>query len=185
LVKSAEVVVTAIGVGVTISVTVLTAAEGTPVENAVVVYGHLVGVDPETGDETYFWMEDKRVITGSDGKALFAGLEPDWYGIQVRAQGFQTAFDLSIDATEYDPLPITVELERTSACFVATVAYGSPLSAELNVLRRFRDRCLPNQIVHVYYQVGPYLAQFIKERRAIKHYVREALNIVVKACRRI
>ncbi|MBA7627051.1 hypothetical protein ES703_34512 [subsurface metagenome] len=65
-------------------------------------------------------------------------------------------------------------------CFIATAAYGSPFASELNVLRQFRDQCLPDRLVHVYYKTGPYLAQFIKSRKAIKRYVRTALNLFVK-----
>lgn len=75
------------------------------------------------------------------------------------------------------------EVAPPSPCFIATVAYGSPLASQLNVLRRFRDRCLPNQVTVAYYAVGPFLAQFIKRRNALKHYVREVFNLIVKMVR--
>lgn len=69
-------------------------------------------------------------------------------------------------------------------CFIATAAFGSPLALELNVLRDFRNRCLPTLLVHGYYRVGAYLAQFIKQRKAVKRYVREVLNLFVKLYKR-
>jgi len=65
-------------------------------------------------------------------------------------------------------------------CFIATVAYGSPLADELNALRKFRDYCLPSQVVQIYYAVGRYLAQLIRKREATKRYVREVLNLFIR-----
>lgn len=65
-------------------------------------------------------------------------------------------------------------------CFIATVAFGSPLAPQLDVFRSFRDRCLPSSIVHVYYRVGKYLAHWIESRRVIKRYTREALNLLAE-----
>jgi hypothetical protein len=69
-------------------------------------------------------------------------------------------------------------------CFVATAAYGSPLAKELNVIRRFRDACLPSRLIHVYYNVGPYLARVIKGKERLKRFVRVPLNVFVKLYRR-
>lgn len=82
--------------------------------------------------------------------------------------------DMTITATyEYVAPP-------PKPCFVATACYGSPITKELNVLRRFRDRCLPNEVVYTYYKVGVYLAQFMEGRKRIKRYVREVLNLFIK-----
>lgn len=179
MVKSRTVVVSAFGPSRTIDVTVLRKDTGTPIAAAVVVYGHLVGVDPETQEEVYFWVESKRQITKTDGKAVFL-VEPDWYAVRANASGFIEAMETNIDATIVDPPPITLELGSKAPCFVATVAYGSALAPQLSVLRRFRNHCLPKMLVNLYYKVGPYLAQFIKEREAIKRYVRESLTLFVK-----
>lgn len=68
-------------------------------------------------------------------------------------------------------------------CFIATVAYGSNLAPQLNVLRRFRDKCLPDTLVAVYYRVGARLASWIKGRRATKRYMREVLDILIEVIR--
>lgn len=83
------------------------------VAGAKVVYGHLVGVDPETGEETYFWMEGEAKVTGDDGRVVFSELEPDWYGLKVSADGFKESLVKDIDLTAADKA-ITVELEPVS-----------------------------------------------------------------------
>jgi hypothetical protein len=65
-------------------------------------------------------------------------------------------------------------------CFVATAAWGSPLAAEVGVLRRLRDRHLQNNalgraLVSAYYGVGPALADVIRERAGLRAAVRVAL----------
>lgn len=95
-----------------LDVTVVTLVDGAPVpiEGAKVAFGHLVGVDPTTGQETYFWLDGDAKITDLDGRVVFSGLEPDWYGLRVTAQNFKEAFVPNIDLTATDKA-ITVELE--------------------------------------------------------------------------
>ncbi|GAI31236.1 unnamed protein product, partial [marine sediment metagenome] len=95
-------------------------------------------------------------------------------GSTSRVRNVDLTTDIAITAT-YEVAPPPKPL-----CFIATAAYGSPFASELNVLKQFRDQCLPDKLVHVYYKTGPYLAQFIKSRKAIKRYVRTALNLFVK-----
>lgn len=69
-------------------------------------------------------------------------------------------------------------------CFVATAAYGSPLAAEIGVLRRFRDRyLLPNaagrELVAAYYAVGPKLAAVIASNESLRSLARWAMTPVV------
>lgn len=71
-----------------------------------------------------------------------------------------------------------------SPCFVATAAYGSPLAAEITVLRRLRDRHLAtNQLgrafIEAYYRVGPSLARHIAEHAWLRSATRALLSPIV------
>jgi len=68
-----------------------------------------------------------------------------------------------------------------SPCFIATAAYGSPLVPQLSVLRRFRDRCLPDSIVGLYYHFSPPFADFIRKHTEIRSAIRAVIDLIVKA----
>jgi len=96
-----------------LDVTVVDKETGLPVQGASVVYGFLVGVDPNTNEETYFWMDGEKGVTGTDGKVVFSELDPDWHGLRVTAEGFKEAIIKDIDLRATDKA-ITVELERVT-----------------------------------------------------------------------
>ncbi len=90
--------------------------------------------------------------------------------------------------------PITSARVRTTAvayttvtpCFVATATYGSPMAAQVQRLRRFRDRLLmptaPGRaLVRLYYRYGPYLARFVAPRPWARRVSRTLLRPVVAA----
>jgi hypothetical protein len=65
-------------------------------------------------------------------------------------------------------------------CFVATAAFGSPMAAQVDILRQFRDRYLLTNVwgrefVAWYYQNGPAAAHWIQDRPLVKMAVRTAL----------
>jgi len=75
-----------------------------------------------------------------------------------------------------------------SPCFVATAAYGSPLAAEVSVLRRMRDRYLasngPGQLlVATYYDVGPQLASVVRQHEWLRTLSRAAIWPLVTLAR--
>ena len=65
-------------------------------------------------------------------------------------------------------------------CFIATAAYGTSTAAELDTLRAFRDEVLlenslGSQLVALYYDVSPPVADFISEHEGLRTLVRELL----------
>jgi hypothetical protein len=63
-------------------------------------------------------------------------------------------------------------------CFIATAAYGTASAAEIDVLRAFRDEVLlestvGSQLVELYYQTSPPVADFISENDVLRTLVRE------------
>ena len=67
-----------------------------------------------------------------------------------------------------------------SGCFIATAAYGSPMDARIEVLRRFRDQWLmPHEpgrhLVATYYRFSPPVADFIASRPPLRLLVRVLL----------
>ena len=69
-------------------------------------------------------------------------------------------------------------------CFVATAVYGSPEVREVQRLREFRDFVLQRsfigrRIVALYYRVGPRLAEGVRQRPRVRHFLNVVLHAVV------
>jgi hypothetical protein len=69
-------------------------------------------------------------------------------------------------------------------CFIATAAYGTPMSQEVRYLRAFRDEYLMTnaagrQFVSFYYSVSPPVADFIRQHEALRTAVRAGLTPLV------
>ncbi|HKU37000.1 MAG TPA: CFI-box-CTERM domain-containing protein [Polyangiales bacterium] len=73
-------------------------------------------------------------------------------------------------------------------CFVATAAYGTPLAAEISVLRQLRDRQLlataPGRVlVAAYQELGPPAARFIAQHDGLRSLVRGLLAPILALAR--
>jgi len=80
---------------------------------------------------------------------------------------------------------VTANFEKTSSpCCAVTVAYGSPIAYEIQVLRDFRDQYLltnplGKSVVELYYTLSPPVAQFLTEHASLKPIVRAGLSPAV------
>ena len=68
----------------------------------------------------------------------------------------------------------------TGGCFIATAAYGTPMTEQIQTLREFRDEYLlintiGQAFVDFYYRVSPPIAEFITEHPTLKPTVRTGL----------
>jgi hypothetical protein len=75
-----------------------------------------------------------------------------------------------------------------SPCFIATAAYGTPLAADIDVLRQLRDTVLlessaGSALVDTYYRVSPAIADTIARTPWLADIVRAALYFVVALTR--
>ena len=98
------------------------------------------------------------------------------------------------DCRNYSALTILdfTTLERAhgevDACFIATAAYGSPLAAEVQMLRGVRDSLLRKTVlgelvVEAYYTFGPAAAGVISESELLRATARELLAPIVRYAR--
>lgn len=75
--------------------------------------------------------------------------------------------------------------QKRQGCFIATAAYGTPFSKEINVLRRFRDSYLVHRewgqkIVDAYYRFSPPIANVIGKSDNLRRVVRTCLKPLVE-----
>ena len=79
---------------------------------------------------------------------------------------------------------IDADSDDDSSCFIATVAYGSPMAPQVRFLREFRDRFLMSNragraFVNFYYRSSPPLARFIAGHEVLRMVARWTLLPVV------
>jgi len=121
---------------------------------------------------------------------IVGGRLPDGLGLDGKAgviSGTPTeagTFDLVVEVTDdiglSRSLPFSIEIAPAGGCFIATAAYGTPMAAEVEVLRRFRDEyLLTNAVgqafVDFYYSTSPPIAKFLADHAALKPMVRFGL----------
>jgi len=69
-------------------------------------------------------------------------------------------------------------------CFIATAAFGSYLSSDVRVLRKFRDNYLLTNVlgrkfVEYYYQTSPPVAEYIRKHELLRSLIRALLTPVI------
>jgi preprotein translocase subunit SecA len=76
-------------------------------------------------------------------------------------------------------------IRNSSSCFVATVAYGTPLNEELDLLRSWRDSVLRKYtfgriFIRYYYRYGPALARWVDRSETVKRWTRVGLSYFLR-----
>lgn len=75
--------------------------------------------------------------------------------------------------------------KKRTRCFIATSAFESPVSLEVQFLRIYRDRTLKQsfagrKFVLLYYKISPAIAHFLDRQSWLKPFVRAALRVIIK-----
>ncbi len=78
---------------------------------------------------------------------------------------------------------------NASGCFIATAAYGTLFSKEIQILRYWRDNKLKtskigNLFIEFYYSLSPPIANFIRDKHLFRKCVRMVLNPFVRFLKR-
>jgi hypothetical protein len=124
-----------------------------------------------------------ELAPGSELKVQLAGLRPTTkYEIAVTSVAAGCGGSSKPVIAEYTTL--SRQFTTVSPCFVATASYGTPLAAQIGVLRRFRDRYLSphaagRALVAGYYAVGPILSDQVRERAWLRTVIRSILDPLV------
>ena len=107
------------------------------------------------------------------------GLSSEYYVYAV------TAVDKCGNEGDYSS-EVAVDLSSgDGGCFIATAAYGTPMSEEVRVLCRFRDEFLLTRnfgriLVRLYYGLSSPVARFISEKNFIRAIIRAHLKPVIR-----
>ena len=80
---------------------------------------------------------------------------------------------------------VVEEAPKKKGCFIATAAYGTPFASEIQVLRRWRDHTLRNNLlgrcfVVFYYWVSPSIAKVIARHELLKRMTRKILRPIIR-----
>jgi hypothetical protein len=122
---------------------------------------------------------------GQTADVSVGGLKPQThYYFAVRTVGVCGTSRASFADVQTPRTPYTT----LKGCFVATAAFGSPLAAEVGVLRKFRDQYLlksdlGQKLVSLYYATSPPLARRIAADEELRRVARGLLVPVVVTSR--
>ena len=159
-----------------------------------------VATEPMT-DETSFIRQGRQAKNASDAKEGPSHLQlptdvpaGEWIEATIGDLYEQTHYYVGVRARNVNnqagPIAFAElttpkrEFATVSPCFIATVAYGSPLAREVGALRHVRDRyllsnALGRAAVNVYYHYGADLARWVRPHPTIRGALRVVLAPLV------
>jgi outer membrane protein assembly factor BamB len=119
-------------------------------------------------------------VTDSEGRVYFCWHD---YASGDRARLLQINGTATLESADSEGSSTTSPSK--AGCFIATAAYGTPLAAEVEILRRFRDRNLlpyiPGRIlIGLYYRMSPGPARVIASHDRLRAIVRVGLIPVIR-----
>jgi hypothetical protein len=120
---------------------------------------------------------------GQSMKSVLANLRPDThYDLRISARDEKCQESGPVSQTEFST-PAR-KFATVSPCFIASAAYGTPLAAEISVLREVRDRYLAptapgRAFIAAYYRVGPVLAEQVRQHAWLRGMTRAILSPLV------
>jgi len=113
------------------------------------------------------------------------GLDPDkdylFVATAYDTEGLESSYCYEISTDEVDPSISPPDSGGGGGgCFIATAAYGSPMSSKVKILCQFRDRHLRSNtfgkgLIALYERHSPYLANRISKSEYLKSAVRWTL----------
>ncbi len=121
-------------------------------------------------------------------KAILAAVSDEGYrfvGWSSEADTIADVKSASTTITMDSSYSVTADFERASSrCCIATAAYGTPMAAEVQVLRDFRDGYLMTSLpgkafADFYYRISPGIARFVSDHPDLKPMVRAGLGPAV------
>jgi len=141
--------------------------------------------DPNGDTLTYSWKLDGKTLTQYAGQTGWKWSNPSSGGHVIElsvsdGKGGADSYSKKIKiGGSADSSQKKIKIGPLS-CFIATAAYGSQTSAELDTLRSFRDGVLMQSapgraFVETYYRLSPPLAEFIAQNELVRTFVREGL----------
>jgi hypothetical protein len=127
-----------------------------------------------------FWSYTNWISKSKSGThaELLTGLDSDTeydFVAQLKHNEIEVEGTILQFTTDIPPTP-----SPFGGCFIATAAYGTPTTEQIDVLREFRDVVLlestvGSQFVAWYYQLSPPVADFISGNELLRTLVRELL----------